>query len=247
MSFFRCKPGFAILLFLVACSDGWAQQAASTPDLPTPNWTAQGDAWWAHVQYLASDKLEGRLPGTPGFEAATEYVEGQFKQIGLKPAGNAGFRQTLRLQQERLDLPHSSAVLEGAGKTELAIGKQISLSPHVFGSGPVSAPLVFAGYGLRLPQKHIDDLAGLDLHGKIVVFYNGAPARLQGPLRAYARLPEQRWKVMQAAGALGWIAITPPRPNAPPPPATPAAPRPVNGLCRTRRSMDWPACASTPA
>src|SRR6185503_10699081 len=45
---------------------------------------SEGKAWWAHIQYLADDKLEGRNVGTPGFDKAVEYVESQFKAIGLK-------------------------------------------------------------------------------------------------------------------------------------------------------------------
>ena len=49
---------------------------------------SEGKRWWNHVEYLASDALEGRNVGTPGFEKAVAYVEGEFKKIGLKP-GNS--------------------------------------------------------------------------------------------------------------------------------------------------------------
>jgi hypothetical protein len=201
-----------------------------------PDWDAAGAAWWSHVQYLADDKLQGRLPGTPGFESATQYVESQFKAIGLKPAGGNGFRQPIKLLSLRIDDAKSSVQLESAGnRTTLKVGDDITLSPHITAGTAVDAPLVFIGYGLRLPTKHIDDLAGLDLHGKVVVLYNGAPAKLQGPLRAYSRMPGERWKVLKAAGAIGIIAINPPRPlpgptptaGAPAPTTPPPAPRPT--------------------
>ncbi len=207
-----------------------------------PDWNAAGAAWWAHVQYLASDDLQGRLPGTPGFELATEYVVKQFQAIGLKPAGGAGYLQPIKFSSSRLDASASKVEITSDGKTiALKPGEEITLSPHVTGSAAVDAPLIFIGYGLRLPTKHMDDYAGVDLHGKVVVFYNGAPARLQGPLRAYARVAGERWKFLKAAGVVGTIAITPPRTVAPlPPPAeaaartarTPggAAPRPVMGI-----------------
>ena len=203
------------------------------PALPTmaqqaPDWDAAGAAWWSHVQYLADDKLQGRLPGTPGFEAATRYVEMQFEAAGLKPAGERGYRQPIKLLSLQLDARESKVELEAAGKrVSLDLGKQITLSPHVSSSGAMDAPLVFIGYGLRLPQKHIDDLAGLDLKGKVVVLYNGAPARLQGPQRAYARILGQRWKVLKAAGAIGVIAINPPRPAPPTDKASTPAPPPA--------------------
>jgi hypothetical protein len=205
-----------------------AQSPAPTP--AQPDWDTLGDAWWAHVQYLADDKLQGRLPGTPGFELATQYVVHQFQSIGLKPAGGDGsYLQPVKLLSYKLDTEKSSVELDSAStRTTLKVGPDITLSPHIT-PGPtptVDAPLIFIGYGLQLPPKHIDDLAGLDLHGKVVVLYNGAPARLQGPLRAYSRMPGQRWKYLKAAGAIGIIAINPPRPLPGPPPAPGAKPTP---------------------
>ena len=43
-----------------------------------------------HIDYLASDKLEGRGTGTEGGKAAAKYIEKQFKKIGLKPYGDKG-------------------------------------------------------------------------------------------------------------------------------------------------------------
>ena len=206
--------------------------AAQTPT--EPDWDAKGAAWWAHVQYLASDDLKGRLPGTPGFEQAVQYVVREFKQIGLKPAGSpeggdAGYLQPVKLLSEHLDTEKSSVELDAEGKkTALKVGEDINLSPHVTAGPPVDAAMVFIGYGLRLPVRHMDDYAGVDLQGKVAVLYNSAPARLQGPLRAYSRIPAQRWKMLKAAGAVGMIAITPPRPQ-PGPPATTAASRPDRG------------------
>jgi hypothetical protein len=200
---------------------------------PAVDWDKAGAAWWAHVQYLADDKLQGRLPGTPGFELAVQYVEDQFKAIGLKPAGGNGYLQPVELARLSLNADKSSVTLDSGGtKTDLKVGQDIMLSPHVTAGGPVDAPLVFIGYGLRLPSKHMDDYAGVDVKGAVVVLFNGAPARLLGPLRAYSRVAGQRWKYLKAAGAIGMISITPPRPM-PGPPATTAsaegAPAPATG------------------
>jgi hypothetical protein len=195
----------------------------------TPDWDALGAQWWAHVQYLASDDRQGRLPGTPGFEAATQYVVDQFKSIGLAPGNGSSYLQPIKLDALRVDAAKSPIELEAGGKRTLVKPGTITLSPHITPGPAIDAPLVFIGYGLRLPTKHMDDYAGLDLKGKVVVFYNSAPARLQGPLRAYSRIPAQRWKYLKAAGAIGMIGITPPRPGAPTPPDAPArtdAPRP---------------------
>ena len=57
------------------------------------DWSSAAKNWWAHVQYLADDQLQGRHTGTAGFDAAAAYVEKQFRVAGLQPAGTTGYRQ----------------------------------------------------------------------------------------------------------------------------------------------------------
>lgn len=200
----------ALLLSLTFASA--ALHAQITPVPERTSWDAPAAAWWSHVQFLADDKLEGRKTGTPGYEKAVAYVEQQFKVMGLKPAGTQGFQQPIAFVPTTLDAVHSSIALKNAsGVVKFDLGREMNLSPHVDGNAPVSAPLVFIGYGLRIPRKHMDDLAGTDLKGKIAVFYNAAPEHLQGPQRAYARGQDQRWKQLRDAGAVGVISFATPR------------------------------------
>ncbi len=174
------------------------------------DWTAPAAAWWSHVQYLADDKLHGRKTGTPDYDKAVAYVEKEFKQAGLKPAGTKGFQQPIALVPTTVDTTKSSLVLKtDTSETPLQLGTDATLSAHTAES--VSAPMVFLGYGLQLPRRRMDDYAGQDLHGKIAVLYNAAPEHLQGPQRAYARSLDQRWKTLHAAGAIGVLTVTPPR------------------------------------
>ena len=53
--------------------------AATT--LLAADFAAEGKLWWAHIEYLADDKLEGRNVGTEGFTKAVSYVASQFDQI----------------------------------------------------------------------------------------------------------------------------------------------------------------------
>ena len=231
-----------------------------TAQTVAPDWTTLGDAWWAHIQYLASDELQGRKPGTPGYDSAVAYVQKQFQAIGLKPAGSNGYLQPMPLDQVSVDAEKSSVTLSTG--TTLDLAKDITLSPHVSPGAITNAPLVFIGYGLDLPSKHHNDLANLDLKGKVVIVYNAPPDNVLGPLRAYSRTPGQRWKALKAAGAIGLIAMTPSRPvpgaGAPAAApaadgATPAAPRqgrrgaPAAAAGNTDAAVLTPAPAPTPA
>jgi hypothetical protein len=94
----------------------------------------------------------------------------------------------------------------------------------------VNAELVFAGNGLQVPESHLDELAGLDLKGKVVVYLAGSPASVPGPLAAHYGGLAQRWKSYATAGAVGIIAI----PN----PASMDIPWSRMSLNRAHPSMD---------
>lgn len=177
--------------------------------------TAAENAWFAHLQVLASDDMKGRKTGTIDFIHAVEYVESQFKQIGLKPLGTDGYRQPVGFRDVTVDNDASSLVVVHAGGQEQALkpGAEVTLSPRAEGATSVDAPAVFAGYGLSVPRLGVDDLKGLNLKGKIAVIYGGSPATVHGPLRAYFRTTAIRWQVLKAAGAVGVITIPEPRPT----------------------------------
>ena len=72
---------------------------------------------------------------------------------------------------------------------------------------PIDAPLVFVGYGLKVPEQNYDDLAGLDLKGKIAVLISGSPASMPAALASHHQSPGERWKPFKQAGAIGTITI----------------------------------------
>src|SRR5271170_2487099 len=96
----RLRMGLALALSLLA--------AAATAET---DWTAAGKAWWAHVQFLADDKLEGRNVGSKGFEAAADYVVGQFKRAGLAPGAGATYSQPVEFIKGSLNEPASGLAL----------------------------------------------------------------------------------------------------------------------------------------
>lgn len=53
----------------------------------------------SHVQYLSSDHLEGRRTGTAGEMLALQYLAEQYRQIGLEPAGTAGYVQEFEINE----------------------------------------------------------------------------------------------------------------------------------------------------
>jgi Zn-dependent M28 family amino/carboxypeptidase len=187
----------ACLLFAVTAV---AQQAQQTH--------FDGKSWWDYVKVLADDNMEGRETGSAGLKRAEAYVVEQLKKDGLQPAGSNGFYQPVKFESRELDEKNSSLALVKDGKTEpLTLGEDAIFSTRIELAPSVEAPLVFVGYGLSVPEKNYDDLAGLDLKGKVAVIMAGSPAEVPGALSSHYQSAGERWKTFQKAGAVGFITI----------------------------------------
>jgi Zn-dependent M28 family amino/carboxypeptidase len=184
---------------------------ALTAAAPPPDPEAAGRAWWAHIAYLASDQMHGRLTGSPDYDRAADYVIGKFKAYGLKPAGAEGWLQPVSFVEQRVIAERSSAALVADGVEQpLRLGPDMILSARLPQPATVEAPLVFIGYGLSIPKAGHDDFAGQDLKGKILVTVNGGPAELPGPIKSAAR-SAATWRAAEKAGALGLITLPTPK------------------------------------
>ena len=98
---------------------------------PGADFAAEGTRWWAHIQFLADDKLEGRNTGSEGYRKAVEYVQGQFEKFGLKPGGTDGYLQPIKFDTRQLVEKDSTIELVRDGNAEqLKLGEETSLSPR---------------------------------------------------------------------------------------------------------------------
>jgi Zn-dependent M28 family amino/carboxypeptidase len=168
-----------------------------------------GNSWWSHIKFLADDSLEGRDTGSEGLRKAQAYAVEQFKKAGLEPAGTDGFYQRVDFTEYQLDEAKSSLALVSDGPA-----KPLSFADDAFLSARasreslrLSAPLVFVGYGLTIPEKNLDELAGLDLKGKIAVYLAGSPADVPTALASHYQTAGERWKSLRAAGVIGTVTI----------------------------------------
>jgi len=171
-----------------------------------------GARCWDDVRILADDAMEGRRAGSPGHRRAAQFVADGFAKAGLKPAAG-GYLQEVRLQSRQIVEANSSLkLLTGDSVRPLKFGDDAGLLLRGDITPEVNAPLVFVGHGLVLPQYGVDDLAGLDLKGKIVVSFLASPAAVPGSAGAHFGSPAEKWKVFKAAGAIGVVFI--PNPHA---------------------------------
>ena len=163
-----------------------------------------GTRCWEDVRVLADDAMEGRRAGSPGHRRAAQFVADSFRKAGLKPGGPAGYLQPVLLQTRQIVEANSSVkLLAGDQVRPLILGDDAGLFLRGDITPSLTAPLVFAGHGLSLPQYGVDDLSGLDLNGKVVVSFLAAPDSVPGSAGAHFGSPAERWKVYKAAGAVG--------------------------------------------
>jgi len=190
-----------------------------------------GKTWWNTVTVLADDRFEGRDTGSSGERAAQAYIVQQLKALGVQPAGSDGYFQPVTLKTLEIQEAESSLALVHEGQERpLKLGEQAFFSTRYPLAPQLQAPLVFAGYGLNVPEAGYNDLAGLDLHGKVAVILTGSPANISAALSAHYQSRAERWKELKAAGAVGLIVI----PN----PASMDIPWSRMSLNRNHPSMD---------
>lgn len=152
----------------------------------------------AHLEYLASPELNGRLTGTPGEIAATAHVAEQFKKWGLEPGGDDGS------YFQKFDFTAGVAVGKDNAMS-LSLGGE-TLKPQVDKDWrPVSfakngtladTGIVFAGYGLEIPDgkggESYTSYFHLDVKGKWVMVLRyvpeDVPKEQREEMQRYSRL-----------------------------------------------------------
>jgi Zn-dependent M28 family amino/carboxypeptidase len=190
----RIGRGLTLLILLSVATI--AQNSAPNP----------AHEWWKHIQYLASDELEGRETGSEGHRRAAQYVADAFQRAGLKPGGTRGYFQPVGFVSRKVVEERSSLAIVRNGKEDpIVLGEEATLGMSIEHAPRTEAPLVFVGYGLTVPEMKYDDLAGLDLRGKVAVLLSGSPSDIPGPLRAHYQ--SVRGQFLKRAGVIGVIAI----------------------------------------
>jgi hypothetical protein len=179
--------------------------AQPAPDMPvfTPERVE------ATVRFLADDLFEGRDTGSVGHEITARYVASRFAELGLKPAGDDGsYLQRITLQQTDRGTTPGVVTISGPGGTEQSWTHATDVLVGLSANEPrldISAPMVFVGYGIENKRLGINDYAGLDVKGKIVVTLRGFPKGM--PSEEAAHLAATKRQAAQAHGAIAMISI----------------------------------------
>ncbi len=159
-----------------------------------PNGAFDPQSYLAHVRYLASPELKGRGAGSPELEKAGQYIAEQFRLAGLKLFRNDGYLRPFQLTTDAKLGSKNHLVISSKG-TEERLKPETDFLPFNFSqSGSVSAPIVFAGYGITAKEYNYDDYAGLDVKDKFVLILRHEPQELDEEACSRARRTSRRMR-----------------------------------------------------
>lgn len=132
------------------------------------------------LRFLSSDSMRGRNTGSPEIERAAEYIGDRFAELGLNTDlydGTPFQRFTAFREVSMGNVEENRLTLRLGDDEPLTLQLNEQFRPLALGgSGQVSAPLVFVGYGITTDDGSYDDYAGVDAEGKIVVMLRGEPS-----------------------------------------------------------------------
>lgn len=188
-----------------------------------------------HIEYLASDALQGRNTPSPGLDSAALYIARHFEKIGLAPILNS-YLQDVGLIRRDLGPIQQFAIYSSHKGSVSFVLKDDFVPLETIGDTNLTAPLVFVGYGLQIPQMNYDDYQGLDVKGKIVVILTHYPRENEStPLSMYLKDKNllginSKLKTAKKLGAIGAIIL----------------PDPLNHLLLKPRASNWSALSKAP-
>lgn len=199
------SASLSALAFLLACGPKPATTppagSAATPGPTTSEAAAtpriDAARLFAVVEHLAGDGLGGRYTLSPDIRTSADWLGAQLKASGVGPVGSGYAHDFTLVTGARPTEPPVLAIVVGEKRTEIA--------PAAFGpspssvSGEVEAEVVFVGYAARSigEEAAYDDLAGLDLSGKIALVLEHQPG--QPDVRAFYREMGKRRRAYEEA------------------------------------------------
>lgn len=129
------------------------------------------DSLGKHIAVLSSDSFQGRKPFTPGETKTIQYLEQEFKALGMEPGNGSSYLQDVPMVNIATTAAASIQVQSGKGNFELK-----GFDDYVIWTDKTDPSIsltnnevVFAGYGVVAPEYKWNDYEGLDVKGKIVL------------------------------------------------------------------------------
>lgn len=170
-----------------------------------------------HVWYLASDAMRGRNTPSPELDTCAVYIAREFKSYGLQVVGpEKSYYQAFNVLKARLAEPNTLKLTTPQGETVYEL-KDDFVPLHMTANRSITAPVVFAGYGITAPEYDYDDYRSIDAAGKIVLIFTSEPQENDSTSIFDGREITEHGKIrikMENAidhGAVGFLLISSPK------------------------------------
>jgi Zn-dependent M28 family amino/carboxypeptidase len=172
MLFKNFKPLFLMLFILAGCEKplvGWNKHVHSDDALNAQK-SITAERLRQHISTLASDKFEGRFPGTIGEELTVKYLTETYEKLGLKP-GNPDGKWIQKATMTGVISEYKAQFFNDDERWVMKVGIDIvgnSYQTKEF-VNIKKTELVYCGYGVNAPEYGWNDFEGIDVKGKVIV------------------------------------------------------------------------------
>jgi len=184
LNIFASNRKFSIGISLIAtliCSVSFGQESAVV-DPPTEQAAPKLDQKALDqvsydIEYMSSDEMGGRKPGTPGIQLCEDYIVEEYKKAGLKPLENGSYLQPLDVGRARsVNKDETALTFKGPDDTNLELKLDEDFQ-QLLGRKDfdLSSDLVFVGYGISAEEHNFNEYAEVDVKGKVVVMIRYEP------------------------------------------------------------------------
>lgn len=149
-----------------------------------------------HMQFLASDELEGRDTGEPGLQVAARYLAVQAEALGLKALDeDQDYMQPFFIEEKSYDRENSHITIFAPDSSSKSVSDPFYMFPAPGGDHTlIEGEVVFAGYGINSEEHGYNDFENIDIQDKLVIIMNRAPMNEEG---TEAQFDNAKWSDMQ--------------------------------------------------
>lgn len=180
------------------------------------NLQAQIAEFERHVVTLSSDEFMGRMPFTEGETKTVNYIQDEFKKLGLLPGNGDSYFQDVPMMSITTSPSSEMIITSGSSKVSLKGFEDYVIwtqrtDPTVSFE---EAEIVFAGYGIVAPEFGWNDYEDLDVKGKIVMvmvndpgFGNEDAELFRGNTMTYYGRWTYKFEEAARQGALGTLIV----------------------------------------
>ena len=150
-----------------------------------------------HMEFLASDELEGRNTGEPGLQVAARYLAVQARRLGLQPADQEhGYFQPFTIEERSYDRERSVITIFNRDSSRVSVREPFYIFPALRQDElTIEGEVVFAGYGIRDEEHNYDDFKDIDIRDKVVLIMDRAPMNEDG---SEAQFDNEKWTGRQS-------------------------------------------------